>query len=131
MEIRKEFKILVTFVVVFLAIYFLPIHSNVFNTAMDATFDLSKWYAREHVVLCLLPAFLIAGVISVLSVKAPLSDILEQSKNGLPIRWLLFRNCSGGLFLHDFTLASSIHKRGAGLDPLSLLYSVLPLTFLL
>ena len=65
MEIRKEFKILVTFVVVFLAIYFLPIHSNVFNTAMDATFDLSKWYAREHVVLCLLPAFLIAGVISV------------------------------------------------------------------
>ncbi|NLM93540.1 MAG: hypothetical protein GX168_11410, partial [Bacteroidales bacterium] len=65
MEVRKEFKILIIMVAVFLGLFFLPLESQVFNTAIDATFDLSRWYAREHVILCLLPAFLIAGVISV------------------------------------------------------------------
>lgn len=69
MELKKELQILFWMVVVFLAIFFLPVESKVFNTAVDATLDLSKWYAREHVILCLLPAFLIAGVISVLSAR--------------------------------------------------------------
>lgn len=34
---------------------------GVFREAIDATLDLSQWYAHEHVVMCLLPAFLIAG----------------------------------------------------------------------
>ena len=65
METKKELKILIGIIVVFLGIFFMPVESQVFNTAIDATLDLSKWYAREHVILCLLPAFLIAGVISV------------------------------------------------------------------
>ena len=65
METKKELKILLGIVVVFLAVFFLPVQSPVFNTAVAATFDLAKWYAQEHVILCLLPAFLIAGVISV------------------------------------------------------------------
>jgi uncharacterized membrane protein YraQ (UPF0718 family) len=65
MENKKEFKILGWIIVVFAAAFFLPIESARFNTAIAATFDLVKWYAREHVVLCLLPAFFIAGVISV------------------------------------------------------------------
>ena len=62
---KKEIKILVWMVSVFLIIYYLPVNSEKFNTAVGATLDLTRWYAREHVVLCLLPAFLIAGVISV------------------------------------------------------------------
>lgn len=65
MENKKEIKILVWIAVVFGIAFFLPIESARFNTAIAATFDLVKWYAREHVVLCLLPAFFIAGVISI------------------------------------------------------------------
>lgn len=53
-------------IVVFVAVFFMPLGSERFRTAVDATFDLAKWYAQEHVVLCLLPAFFIAGVIAVI-----------------------------------------------------------------
>ena len=65
MELKKELKILLWIVAVFVAVFFLPLDSERFMTAVTATLDLAKWYAREHVVLCLLPAFFIAGVIAV------------------------------------------------------------------
>ena len=65
MDTRKELKTLFWIVAVFAAAFFLPLDSQRFMTAIDATLDLSRWYAREHVVLCLLPAFFIAGVIAV------------------------------------------------------------------
>ena len=65
MDFKKELKILLWILVVFAAVFFLPLESGRFMTAINATLDLAKWYAREHVVLCLLPAFFIAGVISV------------------------------------------------------------------
>ena len=55
MEVKKELKILGWIIVVFVFAFFLPVESVRFNTAIDATLDLVKWYAREHVVLCLLP----------------------------------------------------------------------------
>ena len=48
MELKTELKILLAIVVVFLGIYFLPLESVVFATAIDATLDLSRWYARER-----------------------------------------------------------------------------------
>ena len=65
MESKKELRILLWIAAVFGVVFFLPIESARFNTAIEATLDLAKWYAREHVVLCLLPAFFIAGVIAV------------------------------------------------------------------
>ena len=65
MDTKKELKILFWMIVVFVAVFFMPLGSERFMTAVDATFDLAKWYAQEHVVLCLLPAFFIAGVIAV------------------------------------------------------------------
>jgi len=46
MENKKELKILVWIIVVFAVAFFLPIESARFNTAIAATFDLVKWYAR-------------------------------------------------------------------------------------
>ena len=57
METKKELKILLWMVVIFAGVFFLPLGSERFMTAIDATLDLSKWYAQEHVVMCLLPAF--------------------------------------------------------------------------
>lgn len=65
METKKELKYLGWMVLIFGLIFFLPISSERFMTAIVATLDLSKWYAQEHVILCLLPAFFIAGVIAV------------------------------------------------------------------
>ncbi len=65
MDWKKEGKILFWIMVVFLVAFFLPTESVRFKEAVLAMFDLTKWYAREHVILCLLPAFFIAGVIAV------------------------------------------------------------------
>ena len=54
METKKELKILFGIVAIFAAAFFMPLQSIRFTTAIDATLDLAQWYAREHVVLCLL-----------------------------------------------------------------------------
>jgi uncharacterized membrane protein YraQ (UPF0718 family) len=70
MDQKKELKILFWIVAVFAFAFFLPTENEKFNTAIAATLDLVKWYAQEHVILCLLPAFFIAGVISVFVSRA-------------------------------------------------------------
>lgn len=49
----------------FLGAYFLPVGTARFDGAVDEGLQLVRWYAREHVVLCLVPAFFIAGAIGV------------------------------------------------------------------
>jgi len=126
MELKKEFKILAWIVAVFTFVFFLPIESTRFNTAIAAALDLVKWYAREHVVLCLLPAFFIAGVISVfVSQASVLKYFGAQAK-----KWVAYSVASvSGTILAVCSctilpLFSSIHKRGAGLGPaIAFLYS--------
>jgi len=126
MEVKKEFKILIGFVVIFLALFYMPIESTVFMTAIDATLDLTKWYAQEHVILCLLPAFLIAGVISVFVSQAAVIKYFGANAK----KWLAYSVASvSGTILAVCSctilpLFSSIHKRGAGLGPaVAFLYS--------
>jgi uncharacterized membrane protein YraQ (UPF0718 family) len=52
-------------VAVFLGLYHLPVGSPRFDSAVGESLALTRWYAREHVLLCLVPAFFIAGGISV------------------------------------------------------------------
>lgn len=126
MEFRKEVKILLWIVIVFLGIYFMPVESKVFNTAIDATLDLSRWYAREHVVMCLLPAFLIAGVISVFVSQGSIIKYFGANAK----KWVAYTVAAlSGTILAVCSctilpLFSSIHKRGAGLGPaIAFLYS--------
>jgi uncharacterized protein len=60
-----EWRPLAWIVVVFAAFYFLPVGSARFEGAVVEALALTKWYAQEHVILCLVPAFFIAGAISV------------------------------------------------------------------
>ncbi len=126
METKKEIKILIWIAVIFGVAFFLPIESVRFNTAIAATIDLLKWYAREHVVLCLLPAFFIAGVISVFVSQG--SVLLYFGANAK--KWLAYTvAAASGTILAVCSctilpLFSSIHKRGAGLGPaIAFLYS--------
>jgi len=126
METKKELKILIWIAVIFGAAFFLPIESARFNTAIAATFDLVKWYAREHVVLCLLPAFFIAGVISVFVSQGSVLRYFGANAK----KWLAYTVAAvSGTILAVCSctilpLFSSIHKRGAGLGPaIAFLYS--------
>ena len=126
MEWKKEIKILFWIIVVFLFAYFMPLYSDRFREAIMSMLDLFKWYAQEHVVLCLLPAFFIAGVIAVfISQGAVLKYFGAQAK-----KWVSYSIASvSGTILAVCSctilpLFSSIHKRGAGLGPaIAFLYS--------
>ena len=126
MELKKELKILLWITVVFVFAFFMPIESARFNTAIAATFDLVKWYAREHVILCLLPAFFIAGVISVFVSQGSVIKYFGANAK----KWLAYSVAAvSGTILAVCSctilpLFSSIHKRGAGLGPaIAFLYS--------
>ncbi len=126
MERKKELKILFWILAVFAAAFFLPLESARFNTAIVATLDLVKWYAREHVVLCLLPAFFIAGVIAVFVSQGSVLKYFGANAN----KWMSYTIASiSGTILAVCSctilpLFSSIHKRGAGLGPaVAFLYS--------
>ncbi len=126
MDTKKELGILFRIVVVFAAVFFLPLGSPRFMTAMDATLDLAKWYAREHVVLCLLPAFFIAGVIAVFVSQGSVLRYFGANAE----KWLSYTVAaiSGGILAvcscTILPLFTSIYKRGAGLGPaVAFLYS--------
>jgi len=64
-EWKSEWKKLLLGLVVFAACFALPIEWPRFNKAVFESLALVKWYAQEHVLLCLVPAFFIAGAIGV------------------------------------------------------------------
>lgn len=126
MDTKKEMKSLLWIVVVFTTVFFLPLGSERFMTAMDAMLDLARWYAREHVVSCLLPAFFIAGVIAVFVSQGSVLKYFGANAK----KWLSYTVAavSGGILAvcscTILPLFTSIYKRGAGLGPaIAFLYS--------
>ena len=59
-----EWKPLFWILTVFAGFYWLPVGSPRLGGAVVEALALTRWYAREHVLLCLVPAFYIAGAIS-------------------------------------------------------------------
>lgn len=122
----KEIKILGWMVAIFVVVYYLPVEKERFSSAILESLSLAKWYAREHVLLCLIPAFFIAGVISVfVSQGAVIKYFGAKAK-----KWkaYLVASVSGSILAvcscTILPLFSSIHKRGAGLGPaIAFLYS--------
>ena len=126
MDTKKELKTLFWIIAVFTAVFFLPLDSERFTTAVNATLDLAKWYAREHIVLCLLPAFFIAGVIAVFVSQGSVLKYFGANAK----KWISYTVAavSGGILAvcscTILPLFTSIYKRGAGLGPaIAFLYS--------
>ncbi len=65
MKLDSEWKKLAAVVAVFLACFYLPVGWTRFDGAVHEALQLVRWYTREHVLLCLVPAFFIAGAIAV------------------------------------------------------------------
>ena len=111
---------------VFLMFYWLPVDSNRFRGAMIESLALAKWYAREHVLLCLVPAFFIAGAISVFVSQAAVIKYLGagakkiSSYGEASVSGTILAVCSCTVL----PLFAGIWKRGAGLGPaIAFLYS--------
>ena len=126
MEWKKELKLFAWILGFFLFAYFMPIGSEKFNTALLEAFELTKWYAQEHVLLCLVPAFFIAGVIAVFISQGAV--IKYFGANAKKWKSYLIASLSGTILAvcscTVLPLFSSIHKRGAGLGPaITFLYS--------
>ncbi|MCX7862709.1 MAG: permease [Bacteroidales bacterium] len=126
METKKELKILLWIIIVFAIVFFLPVGNERFLNAITASLDLLKWYAREHIVLCLLPAFLIAGVIAVFISQASVIRYFGANAK----KWVAYSvaSISGAILAvcscTILPLFTSIYKRGAGIGPaITFLYS--------
>ena len=126
MDTKKELKILFWIVLLYAIAFFLPLGSESLITAIRASLDLAQWYAREHVVLCLLPAFFIAGSIAVFVSQGTVLKYFGANAK----KWLSYSVAaiSGGILAvcscTILPLFTSIYKRGAGLGPaIAFLYS--------
>ena len=81
MDWKKEWKPLLAIFAVFLACFYLPIGRGRFDNAIMEALHLAKWYAQEHVILCLVPAFFIAGAIAVFVSQASVMKYLGPKAN--------------------------------------------------
>jgi uncharacterized membrane protein YraQ (UPF0718 family) len=115
----KDRWILSIFVAVFLAAFFIPFAQLNVQRALVEAFSLLQEYAREHVLLCLIPAFFIAGAISVFIKKtsvikyfgAQARKILSYSVASVSGSILAVCSCT------VLPLFASIYTRGAGIGP--------------
>src|SRR4030042_6071219 len=81
MSWKSEWKRLARIAGVFLAFFWLPVGWDRFTGGIMEALHLSKWYAREHVLLCLVPAFFIAGAIGVFISQASVMQYLGAKAN--------------------------------------------------
>jgi uncharacterized membrane protein YraQ (UPF0718 family) len=119
MSLKTEWKSLIIIIAVFLAVFYLPIGNVRFDNALTESLQLLKWYAREHVLLCLVPAFFIAGAIAVFVSKASVMKYLgARAKKVLAygvasVSGSILAVCSCTVL----PLFAGIYRMGAGLGP--------------
>jgi hypothetical protein len=111
---------------VFAAVYFLPIEEARVQGALLEGFFLLKDYARQHVLLCLVPALFIAGAIARFIRQGAVTRYLGASAKR-PVAYAVGAASGSILAVCSCTvlpLFAGIYRRGAGLGPaIAFLYS--------
>jgi len=126
MSLKSEWKKLAIVIIVFAGCFYMPVGLTRFDNAVGEALHLVRWYAREHVLLCLVPAFFIAGAISVFVSHASVMKYLGAKANKVlaygvaSVSGSVLAVCSCTVL----PLFAGIYKMGAGLGPAStFLYS--------
>lgn len=126
MNWKTEWKKLLGIIAVFLILFYLPIGTQRFDNAILEALHLAKWYAQEHVLLCLVPAFFIAGAIAVFISQNSIMKYLGAKANKVlaygvaAVSGSILAVCSCTVL----PLFAGIYRMGAGLGPAcSFLYS--------
>ncbi len=119
MSLKSEWKSLSVISAVFVVLFYLPVGNLRFDNALSEALHLVKWYAREHVLLCLVPAFFIAGAIGVFVSQASVMKYLGAGANKVlaygvaSVSGSILAVCSCTVL----PLFAGIHRMGAGLGP--------------
>ena len=125
-EWRTDGRALLLLTAAFIAALWIPFDAPRFENSLHEAFALLQWYAREHVVSCLLPALLIAGAIAVFISQGAVIRLLGAGANKLvaygiaSVSGAILAVCSCTVL----PLFGGLYKRGAGLGPaIAFLYS--------
>ncbi|MBI3981775.1 MAG: permease [Gemmatimonadetes bacterium] len=120
---KREWKALVLITGGFLTSFYLPVEglaaALVLPGPVVESLALARWYAREHVLLCLVPAFFIAGAIGVFVSQAAVMKYLGAHARKVlaygvaSVSGTILAVCSCTVL----PLFAGIYKRGAGLGP--------------
>jgi len=127
---REQWKPLALIVAVFLLCFYLPVEalqqSERLRNAFWEALYLVRWYAQEHVLLCLIPAFFIAGAIAVFISQDAVMKYLGPKANKVlaygvaSVSGTILAVCSCTVL----PLFAGIYRMGAGLGPaVAFLYS--------
>jgi len=116
---KSEWKPLLIITFVFLGTFYLPLGIPRFDNALIESLHLVKWYAQEHVLTCLIPAFFIAGAIAVFVSQASVMKYFgAKAKKALAygvasVSGSILAVCSCTVL----PLFAGIYRMGAGLGP--------------
>jgi uncharacterized membrane protein YraQ (UPF0718 family) len=116
---KSEWQPLAAIIAVFLLFFYLPIESTRLRGAVLEALHLTKWYAQEHVILCLVPAFFIAGAIAIFVSQASVMKYLGARANKVlsygvaSVSGTILAVCSCTVL----PLFAGIYRMGAGLGP--------------
>jgi uncharacterized protein len=119
MDWSKEWKPLAWIAGAFLVCFYLPLGWARFDNAVMEALHLVKWYAQEHVLLCLVPAFFIAGAIAVFVSQASVMKYLGANAPKVlaygvaSVSGTILAVCSCTVL----PLFAGIYRMGAGLGP--------------
>jgi uncharacterized membrane protein YraQ (UPF0718 family) len=122
----KERTKLILLVAAFGIAYFLPVAHPRFQSSLVEAFYMTKEYARQHVLFCLVPAFFIAGAIACFVSQAAVTKYFGARANKVlaygvaSVSGSILAVCSCTVL----PLFAGIRTRGAGLGPaIAFLYS--------
>ena len=116
---KNEWKILAWMTAGFAVLFWLPVGWPRFDAAVTEALALTRWYAREHVLLCLVPAFFIAGAIASFVSQAAVMKYLGPRAPKMvaygvaSVSGTILAVCSCTVL----PLFAGIHQMGAGLGP--------------
>lgn len=122
----KDRYVFITIILIFLSSYFIPIDNLRVQGSIIEAFAMLHDYAREHIILCLVPAFFIAGAISLFVSQTTVMKYLGSRAHKVlaygvaSVSGTILAVCSCTVL----PLFMGIYKRGAGLGPaIAFLYS--------
>ena len=119
MSLRSQWRPFLGLAAVFAACWWLPVGQGRFDHALNEALHLVRWYAREHVIFCLLPAFWIAGAIGTFLSQQSVMRYLGPTARK-PVAYAVAAVSGTVLAVCSCTvlpLFAGIYGMGAGLGP--------------
>ncbi len=116
---KRELKIFAALAGIFLVAYFLPLSNPRIQQAIQESFRLLQWYARNHTLACVVPALFIAGAIITFLSQASVMRYLGPNAN--PVLAYAVASVAGCVLAvcscSVLPMFAGIYSLGAGLGP--------------